>query len=425
MSHTAADSGLRRRAAELAARPGYRELLEVLRVRLEAGGDPATLTLPGLSDDARRALADLLGRRRPPGPAARVRVDDLDAGLRASRVGAGLADVLEAVGGPLADRRAERAGQRASWEALWDLDHPALSRPEVGAWLAGLRRAGTLRRLAGDPARAARLLHDGLQVVARLPERGVALSVLAAETVGDPHALDHGQPLATLVLRAAARLAEREVPTSARGRRQLWAEVGVACDPLSASVLVLGLRLAGADVVAAATREHARCALPLRLTLHQLVTTEAVRSAQQRVLVCENPAVVAAATAHLGEAGHEPAHPLVCVEGMPDVAADRLLSGLAEAGTTLAFHADFDWGGLRIGNVLARRYGAVPWRFCAGDYRDALARVEVSERLTGRAVTAAWDPTLGPALRAAGTTVAEEQLLDTLLADLEAPPAAS
>jgi uncharacterized protein (TIGR02679 family) len=414
------------RARQLAARPGYGVLLAALRERLERGGQPATVTLPDLDADARRALADLLGRRRPPTATAAVRLAALEEGLRASRVAAGLVEVLEALGGPLADRRADRADEQVAWNAVWELEHAATARPEVAAWLAGLRRHGILRRLVSDPVEAGVLLDRALTVVERLPARGVALSVLAGEVVGDPHALDHGQPLATLVLRAAARMSERDVPASARGRRQLWAEVGVVCDPLSVSVLVLGLRLAGSDIVANACDDHAGFGVPLRLTLHQLATTDTLRSAQERVLVCENPAVVAAATARLSERDRpwdgEPA-PLVCVEGVPDVAADRLLNGLAEGGSTLAFHADFDWGGLRIGTLLHARYGAAPWRFGAAEYRAAVDRVAVGGTLRGRAAAAPWDPDLAPAMRAAGVTVAEEQVLDDLLPDVLPDPA--
>lgn len=407
-------------AAALAARPGYTSLLAAVRARLEAGGDPETVTLRGLDDDTRAALADLLGRRRLPGETVRVRLADLDAALRASRVGAGLVEVLEATGGPLADRRAARAQAEQAWAAVWEVDHAALGRPEVAAWVEGLRSSGVLRRLTADPDDARRLLTHALEVVARLPSRGVARSVLAADATGDPHALDHGRPLATVVLRAAATLAAREVPSSARDRRQLWADVGVACDPLSASVLVLGLRLAGDDIVADAANHHAVAGCPLRLTLHQLDSTErdneGLRTPHRRVLVCENPAVVAAATYRLDAC--EPAAPLVCIDGMPDVACDRLLSALASAGVEVAFHADFDWGGLRIGNLLVARYGAVPWRFSTADYRAALERAACAQPLGGEPVDAAWDIELTAAIRRADRGVAEEQLVDQLVGDL-------
>jgi uncharacterized protein (TIGR02679 family) len=327
--------------------------------------------------------------------------------------------VLEASGGPLVDRRAQRAAVQASWEGVWEAaaEHPAASRPAIGGWLTALQRSGVLRRLVREPAAASALLARALDVVERLPERGVALSVLAAESTGDAHALDHGEPLATLVLGAAARLVEvDDVPASARARRTLWAQVGVACDPLSVSVLVFGLRLDGGDIFADACNDHATCGEPLRLTLRQLTMAESLRSPSQRVLVCENPAVVAAAVDMLDS--REPMVPLVCVDGIPDVAADRLLQGLADGGSSLAFHADFDWGGVRIGNLLTTRYGATPWRFTASEYRAAVDEVAVTRPLKPSAAEAAWDPALAPAMRSLGQRVAEEQLLEGLLSDL-------
>ncbi len=410
-----------RTVAELAARPGYAALLAAVRSRLEAGGDPETITLRDLDDEARAALADLLGRRRLPGRTVRVHLPELDAKLRASRVDAGLVEVLEAVGGPLGDRRAARFRKQQAWAALWHVEHTTLARPQIAAWFDELRASGVLRRLTPGPDDARELLEQALAVIAQLPARGVARSVLAADATGDPHALDHGRPLSTLVLRGAARLVDRDgVPAAARDRRQLWADVGVICDPLSSSVLVCGLRLSGIDIVAAACNDHAGFGVPLRLTLHQLQATDrdndGLRTPHSRVQVCENPAVVAAAAHHLD--ADEPAVPLVCTDGMPDVACDRLLSALADAGVELAFHGDFDWGGVRIGNLLASRFGAVPWRFTAADYRRAVSTAAPAQPLSGSPVDAVWDAGLTRVMRETGRAVSEEQLLDVLIGDL-------
>jgi uncharacterized protein (TIGR02679 family) len=410
---------LSERVAELTAEDGYRALFDALRERLEAGGQPGAVTLRGLDEQARRAMADILGRRRPPAKSARIRISDIDEGLHQSRVHAGLVEVLEAIGGPLVDRRAERARTRSSWDEVWEEahEHSAAQGEDVAQWLSALRRTGVLRRLAGEPAPAAALLDRALAVVERLPERGAALSVLAAEATGDPHALDHGEPLATLVLGAAAHIVQAPaVPPSARGRRRLWAQVGVACDPLSVSVLVLGLRFDSPDIMAAACADHASSGEPLRLTLRQLTMAESLPPLHSRVLVCENPAVVASAAVALD--GHAPAQPLVCVDGIPDVAADRLFSVLAAGGCSLAFHADFDWGGIRIGNLLAARYGAVPWRFGRADYAAAAERAQRLRPLEGAGGAATWDAELAPTMRATGKRVAEEHVIDDLLADV-------
>ena len=81
-----------------------------------------------------------------------------------------------------------------------------------------------------------------LDLLWRLPASGVLLQVLASELCGDAHALDAGQPLGTLLVRAAAFLAAAPPPTTAAERRHLLAQLGVLCDPLSCDVLVLGLR---------------------------------------------------------------------------------------------------------------------------------------------------------------------------------------
>jgi uncharacterized protein (TIGR02679 family) len=82
------------------------------------------------------------------------------------------------------------------------------------------------------------------------------------------------------------------------------------------------------------------------------------------VFVCENPAVVLAAANALGAT----CPPLVCVGGQPTAAVLRLLSLLAEAGCSPRYHGDFDWGGLRIANLLWNRYPMRPWRFDTPSY---------------------------------------------------------
>ena len=410
-------TSVRERAAELAARPGYATVLLAVRERLERGGDPAAITLRDLDVDARHALADLLGRSKLPQPTARVRVADLDEALRTSRVGTGLRPVLEALGGPLRDLRAERADSAGTWARVWESAGELLGpRDDLRTWLEGLRATGLVRKLSADVTAAEALLEQAIGVATRLPARGVGLPVLAAEATGDAHALDPGQPLATLVLRAAALLPGYEaVPASARQRRQLWADVGVVCDQLSVSVLVLGVALDGGGAVADACRVHAEAGEPLRLTLRQLIGAKPLRVSHPTVHVCENPAVVAAAADAC--AGAAPRRPLVCTEGIPDVAADQLLSAVSRSGTRVAFHADFDWGGIRIGNVLSARYRTVPWRFGASDYEHVLERGPITRPLRGTGTAASWDPLLAPSLRRNAIAVSEEQLLVDLLDD--------
>ena len=193
------------------------------------------------------------------------------------------------------------------------------------------------------------------------------------------------------------------------------AEVGVACDPLSADVLTLSLAPLGDDLLSRHLRELAAEGEPRRVTLRELMRHLVSVAPGTEVFVCENPSVVAAAADRIGPR----CAPLVCVEGVPSSAALRLLSALYDSGAVLRFHVDFDWGGIRIANLLAARFpSARPWRMATADYERAVERGGDLLELSGTSVTASWDASLAPALSRHRVAVPEERVLDELLGDL-------
>ena len=254
-------------------------------------------------------------------------------------------------------------------------------------------------------------------MLAVLPDPGTGLGRLASRVLGGAHALDGG-PVPAAVLRAAGWITgqPRTAPTAAE-RRRLWASLGVALDTVSSTVLVLGLTLPGTTPLAAGLAVHAAAGLPVRITLGQLAQhlDGAGVGGARRVRVCENPSVVEEAADRLGPT----CAPLVCVEGRPSVAASRLLSALAAAGTNLGYHGDFDWPGLEIANG-AVALGARPWRMSTADYRAAVSTATVAlPRLPDRGgTTAAWDGDLAGVMEVVGRQVEEEHVLPDLLADL-------
>jgi uncharacterized protein (TIGR02679 family) len=343
-------------------------------------------------------------RRPAPGDPLRVSLSTLDSSLRTSSVGRGLLEVLGELGGPLVDRRAQREIGDAERARRWaDLTvHPAVTDDlRLEGWLDHVRGGGLARRLAGDDeTRALRVALDVLCVVNRR-DRDHRLPVLAAEVTGDAHALDRGRPAGTLAVHALSWLAGRPFPDDAADWRRTWAGAGVACDDLSCGVLVLNLP--------GWSRE------PLRLTLRQATAWRSPPSGDTAVFVCENPAVVAAAADELGERSPT----MVCLDGMPSTAALVVLDGLIAAGATVRFHGDFDWRGVAIAGVLARKVsGAQSWRYGASCYRAAVQRGLGTVALTGRTTTSPWDADLAPAMEASGVAVYEEQVLDELLDDL-------
>jgi uncharacterized protein (TIGR02679 family) len=394
--------------------PGLAWLVQRARRRLAQGRAGGSVTLPQATADQRDAVERLLGRRAARGHSVSVRLEELEALLRDAGICDSLAEAVEALTGPLVDARAQRQETDAAWAEVFAAEEAGGPPP----WLEGVRATGVLRRLArNDPAVAAGLLRQAIEIERRLPARGVPLAELAAAVTGDSHALDPGTPLGTIGVRVAAARGGVAAWDSAEAWRDAWASAGVLCDELSAPVLTLGLRGDGQALTDRALRLHAEAGEPYRLTTRQLLREPPAflsAAAAPAVYVCENPTVVAAAANRLGAAGA----PLVCIEGQPRTAARVLLGLLAAAGARLAYHGDFDWAGISIANVVVRRHGAVPWRFSSADYRAARG----GRSLHGDPVAAAWDAELQAAMIERGRAVHEEEVLDLLLGDLARRP---
>lgn len=379
--------------------------------RLEPGESPARLRVGDLDPASHAALSQLTGR---PSVAARsmlVDVAELDARLRAGGLADSLRDALERLDGPIVAKASLRRALRARWAAL-----PATAREgdaRLRAWLLTGGALTLLKRVGGDPDRAARLLADADAVLRRLPAGGLPRSQLAAQALGDAHALDAGRSVATIVLavwRHQAR--DRAMPDDEDRPRDVWASAGVLVNELARPALLLNVPCAMHEAPATAFGE------PVFLSLRQLVRTPpAWQVAGRSVYVCENPNVVAIAADRLGAASA----PLVCIDGMPAAAQRMLLGQLVAAGARLHYHGDYDWPGLNIGNVVVSRWNAVPWRFGAADYRRAVdgdSSSRARDLDAAAAVDASWDPELGAAMRERGLAIAEEAVVDMLLEDL-------
>jgi len=401
--------------------PEYQRLLDAARARLEEIGEEArSFTLADLDETERAALAGLLGSDQVPSGSVKVSLAELDAAISGSAAGVSLREALVILGGPLRDRRTERAQAAVAVQGRWEEARQRLvtaGRQELIPWLDGLRDSGAVARARrGGEAAEPALLEQAITAALRLPSTGVLLQVIAAEVTGDPHALDAGQPLSSLFIRAAATVAGwTSVPTAAAGRRALLREVGIDRDPLSSDVLVLGLRPGGSARLARHLRESAEDGEPRRITLRELGGASLGVAPVTMVFVCENPAVVAAAASALGRRSAA----LVCLEGVPSTAASQLLQGLHRSGAQVRVRADFDWAGLRIAGRVMASTSAQPWRFGLFDYEAALDGGKEGPVLEGAPVPAAWDPGLTEALVRRGRSVPEELLVGTLLADLD------
>jgi uncharacterized protein (TIGR02679 family) len=429
--------GDEQRLRRLMGDPAIGWLLQRLRRRLELGHPlQGVVTLQDPSSEQRRAVSRLLGRAPAAGSALSVSLDALEQVMRDSGASPdGLAAAVIALTGTVAVRSTTLEAERAAWEqAFAPLIDAVGARmaadgeqgERLAAWLAHLRASGSVKRLEPDSETAGLLLQALAEVITALPANGEPLGRFAARVAGGAHALDDGRPLATLALGAARSIAGLQPcapgESQTESRREAWAGVGLLCDELSSVVLTLGLpedTRTGTGGILRAARE---CGQPVWLTLRQLVRDPPALVRQSRSLagttvhICENPVIVSLAADRLGPRSA----PLVCTNGQPTAATITLLRALRAAGADLAHHGDFDWGGIRIGNVLHARLSVRPWRFDAQTYLRLAEDAPPTQRLSGRQANAAWDPALSDAMRRVGQRVEEESVADELLVDLDA-----
>jgi len=407
------------------AGPGLQRLWQGLRKRLEGNGLQATgsLRLTGLNAAERTALSQLLGRPLT-GTSVTVRLDDLDARLRASAAEVGLVLTVQGLGPPLTDRRAVRADAEARRDQVWSAVSDALNAsPLAGAawadqWYEGLRRAGVPRGV--QPDAALRSLLQAVEILARvLGPAGTVVrgrGEIATAATGSAHGLDDGTWLARLVQRGIALAHGAEFPENAAGRRALWRLVGVAPDEVSSTVLVLGLRPRSVGWRERALRDRADNHAETHLTLRDLRDLELPLVPGTLIRICENPRVLEAA------ADAACTQPLVCTSGSASTAVLTLLDALAATGCSFAYHGDFDWPGIALANRIMHRYDAAPWRLQAEDYERLAANTQAQGiphlPLSGLPVEADWDSDLTPAMEALSIALHEEATLDSLVNDL-------
>jgi uncharacterized protein (TIGR02679 family) len=379
-----------------------------------------------LSAEEHATLSSLLGRPQRRSKSLQVDVRRVDAALQRSGIAMSLRDALEMLDGPIPNLAETRFRLQTLWKEVVD----SCSHAGLAAFLLTPSGIGLLKRLARqDMIAAAKLCRGAEEVLLRLPAKGITRSQLAADVLGDAHALDNGRGTAALVLAVWRRTmmpdsgkggdtllepkegADLQVTGSAERARDIWASAGVLVNELARPALFLNLPLGKSESGRWLPGE------PVYASLRSLLRSPPQWDVTGRkVYVCENPNLLAIAAERWGGS----CAPLVCTDGMPAAAQRCLLSQLAQAGARLYYHGDFDWPGLRIGNHVMREHGAEPWRFGAIDYLAAIRTASSpTHPLEGRVAEASWDRTLAPAMRERRVAIAEEALAASLLQDLE------
>lgn len=412
------------RLERLLGGPDLAVLRQRLRRHFERQNGPdadRVLHLGGLEPVEREALALLTGRPVSTARSARIDVASIDTALQAAGLCNSLRDALEQLDGPIENRTALRTAAEQAWATVVQRTGRDA---RLQAWLQTPTAGTLLKRLARrDAALAETLLAKADAVMRRLPAPGLARAQLAAQVLGSAHALDAGQPVASLVLAAwrygdTSRDASLDVVSFASSdsdtqagkerARDVWARAGVLVNELARPALALNLPVLGTPPFAQGE--------PAYLSLRRLLREPPAWAVQGRdVYVCENPNLLAIAADRLGAR----CAPLVCTDGMPAAAQRTLLDQLCGAGARLHYHGDFDWPGLQIVNHIVRRWQAQPWQMRTRDYEAAVqAAARRPPDLTASEITAIWDPQLAPAMCRHGLAIAEEAVADFLTEDL-------
>jgi len=390
--------------------------------RAKPGAPPTSVRLNKLTREAHVALCQVTGRRSPMARSITLDVTELDTLLQQAGLADSLCDALEQLDGPIVAQARMRQALQEQWG---ELVASAQAGGLLRTWLDGAPDAlSRLKRLGRTPERAAQLLSAADAVLRQLPAQGQPRSQLAANVLGDAHALDTGRPVASLVL-MAWRYNERNRPidgaddtesepidpaATEERQRDIWARAGILVNELARPALLLNLP------VMQPAQAHWQRGEPAYLSLRQLLRAPPLWAvAGQSVFVCENPNFLAIAADRLGI--HCP--PLVCTDGMPSAAQRTLLAQLQKSGARLHYHGDFDWPGIGIANFVIRTWQAAPWRLTASDYETAArASFHARHSLGAISVAATWDMLLTPTMQEHGIAIAEEAVADTLLADL-------
>ena len=395
-----------------------------LRRRFERAPSDAPIEhirINGLTEKEHAALASLLGRPQRYANSLQIDVRRVDAALQRAGIASSLCGALEQLDGPIANLAAERLREEHFWSRVIE----GCTHPDLAGFLRAPEGPRLLKRLTGQDSMAIDLCRGAERVLWRLPEKGIARSQLAAEVLGDAHALDNGEPVATIVLAVRRRLARQpgddetidltaepqQAAASEQPIRDIWARAGVLVNELARPALFLNVPIEASESNSWHDGE------PSYRSLRALLRSPpSWHVAGRKVFVCENPNILAIAADHWGR----DCAPLVCTEGMPAAAQQCLLSQLALGGARLLYHGDFDWPGLRIGNYVMREFGAEPWRFDVTDYIAAARAVaNPGHLLQGKTTEAAWDMALASAMQQHRLAIAEEAVAPSLLQDLD------
>ncbi|MCU6708690.1 TIGR02679 domain-containing protein [Paenibacillus sp. J5C_2022] len=279
-------------------------------------------------------------------------------------------------------------------------------------------------------------------------DMAIRLPVLAAQAVGDPHALDRNTAAGRLLFQALQASQSSPLEEGIHGASDVADDSGMAAAAsLGADSLKVREIYRGAGVLDDDISSSVHYYLPVSrqargpgvLTLRQ-VEADLCLEAVTRIYIVENPAVfsslvdwseqrirdgIVGSDRHTGPL-------LLCTSGPASAAALRWIDRYVQEerlGGNIYYSGDFDVKGIEIGNVLATRYASCfkPWRFDAAAYESGCDHafspgVVFSDEDCMRLgkLQAVWDQLLCDKMSRKKRKLYQEEILTSLIFDWRA-----
>ncbi|KHE67441.1 TIGR02679 family protein [Halobacillus sp. BBL2006] len=234
----------------------------------------------------------------------------------------------------------------------------------------------------------------------------------------DPHAFDGSRPLGKLWIHLLSMDQETAVPKTSEGVTELLEAYGLLRDDLMNFVTCANLLADDGGGVHPVWREAYKIQLVRNITLRELMTLERVYVPDsERVFVVENSGVCSMLLDEVTSV------PLVSTQGQVKLATWKLFDYLVAEGVTLYYSGDFDPEGLKMADLMKKRYPdqVVLWRMSVRDYEASAPEVEISESRLKK-LDSIESPELNEvilAMRRTGKAGYQEALVGVMIKDMQ------
>ncbi|MDO5416988.1 MAG: TIGR02679 family protein [Lachnospiraceae bacterium] len=379
----------------------YRRIFAAMRKKWESLGRTAgNVTLTQATKEERCGLERLLGISMPEGRIT-FSLPQFEQALQETRyAGVTLPQLLEEYyGEALVSSREKKRQEKDREQEFWGTLEARLmqDRPEYEECISWLREMqeqksggySTLmkeyrkseedaRKLVWQIAECLRLCRTDGKTDKEFRGEGVRLAVLAAQTTGNPHALDRQSAAGTLLSCALCRRSGWGFPQNARLWKELYEKNGILVDALSSTIAAYGIHLETADGLHPAYEGYLQRKEPCVITLANLESVRRAYGESKHIYIVENEMVFS----ELLEAVSSFPVTLLCTSGQPRTAAYQLFELLAGDGVRFYYAGDMDPEGLDIAERIWRSFPEQVhiWRMSRSDYEKAMSEEPIPER---------------------------------------------